>query len=254
LPVRSSRGGRNGTVAFDLSDIRGIPAFLNHIDPDRILHLAADARPAEVELRAEHSVRLNVHATEAIADWCASKRRTLVFTSTDQVFGGVGLGRPYSEDDDPAPTTAYGRTKRLGEAAVLAAGGLVARLGWVTNDTSNEACDFIQRSLVNLRQGARVRAAIDELRTPINASAAASHIIRLTLLDVRGVVHVAGDKHVTPHAMLRRIAVEQALDIQLIEPVSYRDLSPPGRPMDVRLNTSLLSQIVTRSPENSTMG
>ena len=38
--------------------------------------------------------------------------------STDYVFAGTSTA-PYAEDEEPAPRTAYGRTKLAGEQAVL---------------------------------------------------------------------------------------------------------------------------------------
>jgi dTDP-4-dehydrorhamnose reductase len=53
--------------------------------------------------------------------------------STDYVFAG-NAGRPYAENDIPAPRTAYGRTKLAGERAVLdrlPGSGFVVRTAWL---------------------------------------------------------------------------------------------------------------------------
>jgi dTDP-4-dehydrorhamnose reductase len=71
----------------------------------------------------------------AAPGWLAQElagRGRLVHVSTDYVFDGAARA-PYGVDDEPAPRSAYGRTKLVGERAVAAAGGdsTVVRTSWV---------------------------------------------------------------------------------------------------------------------------
>jgi dTDP-4-dehydrorhamnose reductase len=56
----------------------------------------------------------------------------MIHFSTDYVFDGSKRD-PYTEDDPPNPLSAYGRSKLLGESAVLSASHrhLVVRLSWL---------------------------------------------------------------------------------------------------------------------------
>jgi dTDP-4-dehydrorhamnose reductase len=244
--VGTSLSGGGGAIAFDLTNSRGIRPFLDRINPGKVIHLAACARPAEVESRPEQAARLNVVASQVIAEWCRERGRPFIFSSSDQVFGG-GRGGPYSESDAPAPTTAYGRTKLAGEAAALAAGGLVVRLGWVINDTTREDRDFVQRAIARLGQGERVTAADDEFRTPVRSSVAAATIVDLARLGCHGTVNVAGDLHVTPYQLLMD-SIPSGRSAHLVDRVSYRDLAPAGRPGDVRLAAFRMKGLLSRRP------
>lgn len=236
--LRLSLSGAQASLAHDLADAASLPRLLDGLAPDRIIHLAAIAKPDRVEREQESARQVNVAATATIAEWCRARGKTLIFTSTDQVFDGT-KGAPYREDDTPTPTTAYGTMKLQAEAAVLAAGGGVARLGWVLNDQPGGRPDFFHIALERLAQGERVAAVDDEHRTTITASAAARALLSLTGDGFSGLVHLDGGRDTTPFQLIAEAARARGLDTAKLEPISRRTLSPPGRPGDVRLRSAL---------------
>ncbi|WP_312160522.1 sugar nucleotide-binding protein [Phenylobacterium sp.] len=236
--MRLSRSGAQSSMAHDLSDTASLPPLLDALAPDRIIHLAAISKPDRVEREQDSARRVNVAATATIAEWCRTRGRTLLFTSTDQVFDGT-KGAPYLEDDAPAPTTAYGRMKLQAEAAVLAAGGGVARLGWVLNDQPGGRPDFFHIALERLARGEHVTAVDDERRTTITASAAARALLSLAGDGFAGLIHLAGERDTTPFQLIANAARARGLDTARLQPISRRTLSPPGRPGDVRLRSAL---------------
>lgn len=245
--VRSSLRGGDATIACDLRSARATIAMLDAWSPDRVIHLAGVSKPT---LAAEHpalAYEVNVHATELIAEWCSTRDKGLLFASTDQVFSG--LAGPYLEEDQVAPATVYGRTKLDAERLVLAAGGLVTRLGWVLNDRPFARHDFVERAVMQLACGQTVLAANDEQRTPIYGRDLEIAFVRLLELDRRGVVHAAGATHTTPYDLIVERARECGLDRSAIRPISRLALAPAGRPGDVRLDTAVLRSLLRCSPE-----
>jgi dTDP-4-dehydrorhamnose reductase len=78
-------------------------------------------------------LRANATACAVLARACRSARIPLVLVSTDFVFDGRGR-RPYREDDEPNPLSAYGRTKLAGERAALSEhpdGTRIVRTQWL---------------------------------------------------------------------------------------------------------------------------
>jgi dTDP-4-dehydrorhamnose reductase len=250
--MRTSRSGGDRTIACDLRDYAGLIALLEATSPDRVVHLAALSKPAAVAANPVLAREVNVVATATIAAWCARNDRGLIFTSTDQVFSGED--GPYRESDPAWPATAYGQTKLEAEHIVLDAGGLVARLGWVLNDQPGQRPDFIEYALGRLVRGETVDAVDDEQRTPIYGSDLAQAILRLAELDRRGPVHVAGAAHTTPYQALADRAVAAGLDRRSISRISRRQLAPPGRPRDVRLDTTALRGLLTRGTKVAAIG
>ncbi|MGZ3274895.1 MAG: SDR family oxidoreductase [Caulobacteraceae bacterium] len=225
-------------VALDVTDQPRLLRALDRISPAVVLHFAAAARPVDVERQRDFAFSVNVGATKLIADWCRANRRLFVMASSDWVFDGES--GPYDELAPARPRTIYGRMKREGEAAALAADGLVVRLGWVLNDTSLTKLDFVQRSLMALATGAEVVAAYDEHRTPVLSSCAARAVVLLTLRGERGVIHVAGPEHTTAHDLLSQRAEAAGFAKGQVVRISRKQLAPAGRPRDVRLDTARL--------------
>jgi dTDP-4-dehydrorhamnose reductase len=242
--VAISRTLRPNTHLFDLQNTGLIGEMLDLLQPQKVVHFAAMARPAEVEMRKGEAELVNVAATRAIADWCLRNRRHITTASTDWVFDGAH--GPYSEADPPKPATLYGQMKLRAEEATLAANGLVVRLGWVLNDTSSGRDDFIRCGIRLIRAGQTVGATNDELRTPVAATEAVSMIGALVDGNHRGVFHVAGASHATPFQLLRKEVKAIGLDTAKVVAAQNCELSPDHRPRDVRLATDLVQRVLHR--------
>jgi nucleoside-diphosphate-sugar epimerase len=104
-------------VLADLLDPDGYRAALR--GRDAVVHLAAVLRSGE----ADEIRRANLEATLRLADAALDEDvGRFVFVSTNLVYPG-GLGRPATEDDEPAPPAtwgAYPASKAAAERALLA--------------------------------------------------------------------------------------------------------------------------------------
>lgn len=87
------------------------------------------------EQQEAEATAVNGTAVEVLADACRSTGATLVHVSTDYVFGGDGrVVDALAEDAVPVPINAYGRSKLVGERAVLdrcPETGYVVRTAWL---------------------------------------------------------------------------------------------------------------------------
>jgi dTDP-4-dehydrorhamnose reductase len=239
-------GERSGIplVPVDLEDGDAIGQRLDRDDPDAVIHAAALSAAEVVRRDPERGHRLNVLATRAIADWCGRHGRRLVYTSTDLVFDG---SRPWNREDDPAePILAYGRTKRDAEFAVTAIPtGLVARLSLLFGPSLCGRDAFFDRAIAALARGEPQTFFDDEFRTPLNLTTAARTLVRLTELEVAGIVHVGGVERMSRHELMSRAAAALGLDGTLVR-ANRRDefASAEPRPADASLDTSRLAGLL----------
>jgi len=144
--------GRNGQVGFellrslagqgqviavgrdqlDLSDPDSIRRTVRETGPDLIINAAAYTAVDRAESEPELALAINGVAPGILAEEAKRLGSALIHYSTDYVFDGT-KGAPYTEDDEPRPINAYGRTKLAGERAIEAVDvpHLILRTSWI---------------------------------------------------------------------------------------------------------------------------
>jgi dTDP-4-dehydrorhamnose reductase len=117
---------------MDLASPDAIRQAMRQVAPALVFNPGAYTAVDRAESEPELAMQVNGVAPGVLAEECARLGARLIHFSTDYVFDGTKPG-PYTEDDAPAPASAYGRSKLAGEQAVAAVGGrhLILRTSWV---------------------------------------------------------------------------------------------------------------------------
>ena len=208
--------GRRGQVARALSRLApGLgyePFFLGRADADLrdadALGLIAAQAPALVvnaagytavdkaESEPEAAHLLNAEMPGRFARAAAATAIPFVHISTDSVFDGTA-GRPYLEDDTPAPINVYGASKAAGEEKVLAAGGdaAILRTAWVYGP---DGANFVPTMLRLAKDRETINVVGDQFGSPTWAEDVAMACLKVgsamveRRTDARGLFHAAG--------------------------------------------------------------
>ncbi len=232
--------------AIDLTDEAALVDYLDRLQPDAILHLAAQANSNRCQEDPAASARINIWVPHRLAQYCADRQIPLVFTSTDQVFDGKEP--PYNEAAPVNPLNHYGDQKAQAEAQVLATWprAIVARLpllfGLGTGETGELPRNFMQGLQTQLRSGQSVTLFADEWRTPVSRETAAAGL--WAVLDWamaaqhQGLLHLGGPERVSRYDLGRILARSQGWDEGLVRANSLAD-SPLAalRAIDVSLDS-----------------
>lgn len=229
----------------DFRDLPSIQRKLGTSDPDGILHLAALSRTDAVRQDLSLANRINVEATEILADWCAQHDRRFLFVSTDLVFDG---SRPWwRENDRPSPVLAYGRTKRDAEnLARMVPQSLILRLSLLFGFSKIGKPTFFESILKDLQAGQPRKLFLDEFRTPIDYETTAQILVMLLdRFEITGVIHVGGIERLSRFELIQRAAKSFGLDPSLVlgNCQTETDLPEP-RPTDVSLDTTGLNNLL----------
>jgi dTDP-L-rhamnose 4-epimerase len=86
---------------------------------DHVVHLAAETGTGQSMYQSAQYSRVNIDGTELAADFAATHRIPLLFTSSRAVYGEGSPTRSSHEFDPHHPVSTYGETKSSGEAAAL---------------------------------------------------------------------------------------------------------------------------------------
>ncbi len=117
---------------LDLADADAIRTAMRELQPAIVINAAAWTAVDAAEADEAAAFRINADAPRVLAEESARLGAALIHYSTDYVFDGSKQGA-WLEDDRPAPLSAYGRSKLVGEQAIAAVGGahLILRTSWV---------------------------------------------------------------------------------------------------------------------------
>ncbi len=104
-------------LSLDLTDFDLVRKCVEKFQPDIIIHCAAERSPDICEKQPEKTKKINVNATQNLAQLGLEYSAKLIFISTDYVFDGSKP--PYQINDQPNPINAYGISKWQAEKSVL---------------------------------------------------------------------------------------------------------------------------------------
>ena len=160
----------------DLSDAPALRRWLAAQEADLIVNAAAWTAVDLAETREREAHAVNADAVAILAEHARRRGARLLHYSTDYVFDGAQT-RPYREDDTPAPSSVYGRTKLAGEAAIRASGcdALVLRVSWVVSATGH---NFVKTVLRLATEHDSLRIVDDQHGAPTSAALIAETTVR----------------------------------------------------------------------------
>lgn len=158
---------------LDITSEQAVKDFVKSHGIDTIINAAAYTAVDKCEDEEEFAFKINVDGPRNLAMTGAK----IIHISTDYVFDGCGH-LPYTEDDDPAPTSAYGRTKLAGEWQVLdnAKIGVVIRTAWLYSPYGN---NFVKTMRKLGSEKDELNVVADQIGTPTYAADLAKAIVKI---------------------------------------------------------------------------
>ena len=158
---------------LDITNAQAVNDFVSSHDVGTIINAAAYTAVDKCEDEEEFAFKINVDGPRNLAMTGAK----IIHISTDYVFDGTGH-LPYTEDDDPAPTSAYGRTKLAGEWQILdnAKIGVVIRTAWLYSPYGN---NFVKTMRKLGSEKDELNVVVDQIGTPTYAADLAKAIVKI---------------------------------------------------------------------------
>ncbi|WP_232305001.1 dTDP-4-dehydrorhamnose reductase [Castellaniella caeni] len=237
---------------LDITQPEALTRWLDAHPADCLINAAAYTAVDQAAHEPQQALALNAKAPGQMARLCAARGVRLLHVSTDYVFDGH-LGRPYRETDPVAPLNTYGRSKLLGEQAVLQAvpEALIIRTSWVF---SAWGANFVRTMLRLGREREQLRVIADQRGGPTWAGHLAHVLHALALRPAAqtpgGLYHLSGSPDVSWYEFALEI-FQQALALGLIvrvpavTPIAAHEWpSPEPRPANSRLDCARLESLL----------
>ena len=222
----------------DLTDTPALKTLFQTLQPDAVIHLAAESSPNRCQEQPEASYRMNVIVSREIASLCADAAIPCAFASSDQVFDG--LNPPYRETDPVSPVNLYGEQKAQAEVEMLERypNTAICRMPLMFGTVPPTASSFLQPFIQALRDRRELKLFVDEIRTPVSGTAAAQGLL-LALQKVQGRIHLGGKERISRYDFGRLMVEILELPSDGLKASYQADvkMSAP-RPPDVSLDST----------------
>jgi dTDP-4-dehydrorhamnose reductase len=215
-------------ASLDVTDAAAVTDAIARGRPDVVVNCAAWTAVDDAEASEDRALAVNGGGAANLAAACAGQGARLVQVSTDYVFAGDAR-RPYAEDHDPAPRTAYGRTKLAGERAVLGrlpGSGYVVRTAWLYGA---HGPSFV-RTMIKLEDQRPTVDVVDDQRgQPTWTADVARQIIALVhSTAVPGIYHATSSGEATWFELAREIFGLLGADPARVRPIPSSALPRPA--------------------------
>ena len=182
---------------IDITDFYAARTKISNINPDFVINASAYTAVDRAEREPEKADLINHLAVAHVAKVCAEIESLLIHVSTDYVFDGVARS-PYKEDEQTNPQGVYGKTKLLGELAIIQSGCkyVIIRTAWVFSEYG----DNFLKTMLRLGSDRETLSIIyDQIGCPTYAQDLAQAInciiIQFDLKTVKsGIYHYCGNK------------------------------------------------------------
>lgn len=196
--------------------------------PDVVVNCAAWTDVDGAEEAEESAFAVNGTGAGNVAAAAAEAGAAVVHVSTDYVFDGA-KGAPYVESDQPAPLSAYGRTKLAGEEAVAAANKrhFVVRSAGLFGIGGN---NFVE-TMLRLAEGqSEVLVVRDQVGSPTYTWHLAYGLVRLIESLEFGIHHMAAAGQCSWYEFAREIFELASVDCKVLSVTTEEFDRPAPRP------------------------
>lgn len=192
---------------------------------DVLVNCAAYTDVDAAETDADRAQAVNAAGPGHLAAACARAGARLIHISTDYVFDGDFGGaapRPYEPGDATRPLSVYGRTKRAGEQAVLAASpdALVVRTAWVYTGAAGGS-DFVAVMRDRAAADATVEVVADQVGSPTYVGDLVEAVLALARQRPGAqLLHAANSGAASRYEQARAVYAALGADPERVRPVN----------------------------------
>ncbi len=234
-----------GHAELDITDSGTLEKKFDLERPDVVINSAAWTDVDGAEEAEEGAFAVNGTGAGNVAAAAAKVGAAVLYVSTDYVFDGA-KGSPYVESDQPAPLSAYGRTKLAGEEATAAANKrhfIVRSAGLFGIAGPN----FVATMLRLAADHGEVLVVRDQIGSPTYTWHLAYGIVRLIEGVEFGIHHMAAAGHCSWYEFAREIFEQARVECQVLSATTEMLGRPARRPAFSAL-TSQREHAITLPP------
>ena len=233
------------TYQIDLSQNKNLNPLLDKIKPTVVIHTAAISNLDDCEKDHKLAQRINVEATETIANWSKKNNAKFIFTSSDMVFDGKRGN--YREDDFVNPLSFYGQTKVQCEQKIsqMNFNSVIVRVALTYGFGISKQNTFFEKMISSIKNKESVSLFCDQFRTPILVNNLAEAILELAENEFFGILNLSGGDRMSRWDFGLLASKILGLPSNKIIKSSMLDFSgAASRPRDISMKNDLAKKVL----------
>jgi dTDP-4-dehydrorhamnose reductase len=231
------------SVKADITDAGRMKDIFTSFAPEVVIHTAAVSNQQKASSMPSKEVfRINVRATQNIAELCDLHKAKLIYTSTDLVYAGY-RGSYLKEDAKLIPVSLYAETKLMGEQKITGTfeNYIILRTALLFGFGLNQSKNHFHDMYLRLQKGEKARLFTDQYRSPLSLYEAARIIGKLAEAPVYNeIINFGGPEKLSRYDMGLLLCKEAGLNSGLIEAITMADIPGLVQVADVSMDISKL--------------
>ena len=232
---------------LDICDKEAVLTKAKEVNPDFVINCAAYTNVDGCEVNYDLANKVNGIAVGNIAEAAKETGAKLIHISTDYVFDGkLDVDKIYTEDMEPAPVSAYGKTKLLGEQNAAKAGKYyILRTAWLYGLGGK---NFVKTMLKLSENHDSINVVCDQHGSPTSTTTLCEIIEQVIEKEPEyGVYHSTNEGFTTWYDFTKKI-YELSNKTTVVNPVTseqYKEMNPASsdRPKNSQLSKQKLESI-----------
>ncbi|WP_405281305.1 dTDP-4-dehydrorhamnose reductase [Methanobrevibacter sp.] len=212
--------------SLDITDKDKVIEFISEKDPDVVINSAAYTDVDGCEENQDIAYAVNGEGVRNLALGCSKIDCPLVHVSTDYVFDGTARD-PITEDGEIGPISVYGKSKLMGEEAILDILDkfFIIRTAWLYGINGG---NFPKTMLELAKNHSEITVVYDEVGTPTYTPDLAYGISQLIETDYYGIYHLTNSGSCSWCEFARYIFEVADADVKVI-PVTASEFARPAQ-------------------------
>jgi dTDP-4-dehydrorhamnose reductase len=213
---------------LDITDAAAVHARLERDRPGAVINCGAWTDVDGAEDAEEQARRVNGEGAGNVAAAASAIGAKVVYVSSDYVFDGTKAA-PYVETDQPAPISAYGRTKLAGEEATATAcrESFIVRSSWLFGIGGS---NFVETMLRLADDHGEVLVVRDQVGSPTYTWHLAYGLVRLIDGSAYGIHHMAAAGECSWYEFAREIFEQSQCECKVLSATTDMLGRPAPRP------------------------
>lgn len=234
---------------LDITNLNAVKKFVEEVKPEYIINCAAYTAVDKAEEQEEIARKVNAIGPKNLAIVANEENITLVHISTDYVFGGEkSVEEDYTEMEEKAPDTVYGKTKLEGEEAIIDScfKYYIFRTAWLYGDGNN----FVRTMLKLGEQRDTINVVMDQHGSPTYAVDLASIIHQAIQKQIPyGIYHATNVGYTTWYEFTKQIFEKAGINCEVNPVTSEEFASVAKRPSNSKLSKEKLIKTGVEVPD-----